>query len=99
MPEALFARVLARSALARVWDDVLAKDAEDGELTKAIRSFAEDVDARLDRLADELRRDEFCPGDLLELQVPKADGGHRTLHIPTVADRIVELRKEIGAPS
>lgn len=90
MDRPLFARVLARSALARAWEDVLANDAEDGELTKAIRSFAEDADVRLDRLADELQNGEFSPGDLLELQIPKADGGHRTLHIPTVADRIVE---------
>ncbi len=90
MPETLYARVLGRSALARAWEDVLANDAEDGELTKAIQRFAGDADARLDRLADELRSGEFCPGDLLELQIPKSDRSQRTLHIPTVDDRIVE---------
>lgn len=90
MAEDLFTRVLARPALARAWEDVLANDAEDGELSAAVRRFAGDADARLDQLADALADGEFSPGDLVELQIPKSDGTFRTLHIPTVADRIVE---------
>lgn len=90
MAEELFTRLLARSALDRAWEDVLANDAEDGELSASVRRFARDVDARLDQLAKALACGEFSPGDLVELQIPKSDGTFRTLHIPTVTDRIVE---------
>lgn len=52
--------------------------------------FAQELDARLDRLAARVRAASYQPGPLRRLVVAKPDGGERRLAIPTVTDRVLQ---------
>lgn len=80
---------LSRADLAAAWRDVQANDAEDGLVATSISQFAEDADARLDRLAAALADGNYRPDPLLQIHIPKQNG-MRTLSIPSVPDRVVE---------
>lgn len=86
----MFEQLLSLGALTEAWQETLAIDAADGQLKPSIVSFADGATERLASLADELGHGRFVGGDLVELQIPKADGTHRVLHMPQVIDRIVE---------
>lgn len=84
----LFERVSAPESLSRAWTAVLANDAEDGSLSWGVSRFAEDADARLTALAEDLDRGTFEPGLLVALDLVQ-DDKVRQLHVPAVRDRIV----------
>lgn len=86
----MYARVIGRDSLAAAWQDVLANEQEDGILQGGVASFAENAGERLDHLAADLAQGSFVPSDLTEVTLPKRDGTMRTLHVPTVTDRVVE---------
>lgn len=95
-----FARALARDPLQRAWEDVWANDQEDGVLQPSIKRFSGEASDRLDALAAALADGSYEPGVLTEVGLPKPDGGTRTLHVPTVVDRVVEravLRAVVGS--
>jgi len=95
-----YEQALARDALQRAWEDVWANDQEDGVLQPSIKRFAGEASDRLDALAAALADGGYEPGVLTEVGVPKPDGGTRTLHVPTVVDRVVEravLRAVVGS--
>lgn len=86
----LLDRVASREELSAAWERVLANDAEDDVLSEGVRSFAEDVEARLSELGAQLREGTYAPQPLTEVAIPKSDGGERVLRIPSVRDRVVE---------
>lgn len=59
-------------------------------LAAGVQRFAADAEALLAALHRELDARTFRPKPLAEVEIPKADGGVRVLHIPPVRDRIVE---------
>ena len=70
---------------------VLAKDASDGVLQKKTKEFAEHLDAFLTELSESLRSGTYEPDPLLSFGIPKGTSGEvRTLHIPSIRDRVVE---------
>lgn len=81
---------LSREALQRAWEDVWANDQADGVLQPAIKRFAGTAPQQLDALAASLADASYTPGFLTEVGIPKATGGLRVLHVPTVQDRVVE---------
>ena len=70
---------------------VLAKDASDGILQKKTKEFAEHLDDFLTELSESLRSGTYEPDPLLSFGIPKGTSGEvRTLHIPSIRDRVVE---------
>ena len=70
---------------------VLAKDASDGVLQRKTKEFAEHLDDFLTELSESLRSGTYEPDPLLSFGIPKgASGEVRTLHIPSIRDRVVE---------
>ena len=70
---------------------VLAKDASDGILQRKAKEFAEHLDAFLTELSESLRSGTYEPDPLLSFGIPKGTSGEvRTLHIPSIRDRVVE---------
>lgn len=87
---ALLDRVANPSALADSWKRVLANDAADDVLSPGVQRFAQHADTRLDELRQRLLSGEYLPARLARVSIPKENGDERVLHIPPVADRIVE---------
>jgi CRISPR-associated protein Cas1 len=86
MFEALIESEGLRAAWARVRADGGAAGG-DGE-TAAV--FATDLDARLRRLACDLRAGTYRPGPLRRVPIIRPDGRFRLLRIPSIADRVVQ---------
>ena len=61
----------------------------DGESVAWIKSYG--VDLYLAELAAELRAEDFRPGLVKRVFIPKGDGRLRPLGIPTVTDRVVQM--------
>ena len=87
----LFERISSREGLEGGWRMVLAKDASDGILQKKTKEFAEHLDDFLTELSESLRSGTYEPDPLLSFGIPKGTSGEvRTLHIPSIRDRVVE---------
>ena len=71
----LFALATDRQALAGAWEQVLARDAEDDQLSSGVRNFADDAQRRLAGLAEQLADRTYRPATLTELVMVKEDGG------------------------
>lgn len=84
----LAAHAFGERGLREAWSQVLANDAEDGELAASIKRFEEDIDAEIEELVRDLAWGAYQPADLTEVVLPDRKG--RVLHIPTVRDRVVE---------
>ena len=70
---------------------VLAKDASDGILQRKTKEFAEHLDDFLTELSESLRSGTYEPDPLLSFGIPKGTSGEvRTLHIPSIRDRVIE---------
>jgi len=86
-----FERISSREGLEDGWRMVLAKDASDGILQKKTKEFAEHLDDFLTELSESLRSGTYEPDPLLSFAIPKGTSGEvRTLHIPSIRDRVVE---------
>jgi len=59
----------------------------DGE---TVSDFAKELDANIERLHVELKTKSYVPKAVRRVEIPKADGGTRSLGIPTVRDRVVQ---------
>lgn len=87
----LFERISSREGLEGGWRMVLAKDASDGILQRKTKEFAEHLDDFLTELSESLRSGTYEPDPLLSFGIPKGTSGEvRTLHIPSIRDRVVE---------
>lgn len=84
----LFSRATNLEALKEAWKEV--SDRQDEAPPESISRFAEDVDEKLERLAEQLALGEYAPAPLWRVSILKESGEERVLHVPTVRDRIVE---------
>lgn len=82
--------VLTAADLGAAWEKIFARDLRDEVLSTGVRGFARDAEDRVERLATALSDGSWRPGTLTPVSIPKSDGGTRELHVPTVADRVVE---------
>lgn len=79
----------SREQLALAWEDVLANDKADGKLGPSVLRFSRAVEVQLDDLTQDLADGSYRPADLTEV-IMDAGGRARTLHIPSVRDRVLE---------
>lgn len=56
----------------------------------SVEAFGENLDAELERLAQEVREWRYRPNPVKRVAIPKADGGERLLGIPCVRDRVLQ---------
>lgn len=83
-------RIADRDVLAGAWNAILDNDSQDGALAVGVERFARDADDRLGVIADSLTVGTFTAGPLTPVPLTRPDGAVRLLHVPTVADRVVE---------
>lgn len=86
----LRADITADANLYGAWERVRDNAKERSNWSKALASFEKDLGANLARLAAELRDGSWKPSVPAHVTMPKPDGRIRHLHIPPVADRVVE---------
>lgn len=87
----LLQRALEMPNLRRAWTEVAANAGVAGVDEVGVAEWARDWEARLVRLADEVRGNRYQPAPLRERRIPKASGdGLRLLRIPTVTDRVLQ---------
>lgn len=86
----LIDKVYALSNLQSAWERVRANRGAAGGDGMTVAKFAEDADARLQQLSQELRAKTYRPQPVRRVFLPKSGGGQRPLGIPTVRDRIVQ---------
>ena len=76
-----------------VWDAyrrVKANKGAAGVDGQSIAEFEEDLKGNLYKLWNRLASGSYFPPPVRAVQIPKRDGGSRTLGVPTVADRIAQ---------
>ena len=58
---------------------------------QSLEDFGQDLSNNLYKLWNRLASGSYIPPPVLMVEIPKAQGGMRTLGIPTVADRIAQM--------
>jgi len=86
----LIDKVYALPNLREAWRRVAANGGAPGRDGLTIAQFAEQAEARLEQLSEDLRQKRYRPQPVRRVFIPKSGGGQRPLGIPTVSDRIVQ---------
>ncbi|MBU1412143.1 CRISPR-associated endonuclease Cas1 [Myxococcota bacterium] len=88
----IYARLADRDALFAAWQRMNKKNKDSrGVDGITIRQFAETLDRELDQLAGELATGTYRCQPLRQATMPKTDGGTRSLGIPCIRDRVVQM--------
>lgn len=77
-----------------VWDayrKVKANRGASGVDHQSLEDFGQDLSNNLYKLWNRLCSGSYFPPPVLQVEIPKAQGGKRTLGVPTVADRIAQM--------
>ena len=69
---------------------MVANESPGEPLPAGLRRLAERPDEELAQLAESVNDGTFQPAPLVEVRIPKSDGGQRSLGIPTARDRVVD---------
>lgn len=83
-------QVYYRLNLENAWEKVRANQGAGGVDGVEIAEFEEKVKEELQRIEEELKRDEYEPQPVRRVWIPKANGGQRPLGVPTIRDRVVQ---------
>ncbi len=87
------------------WKQVKANRGAGGVDGQSIRDFERDLENGLYKIWNRMSSGSYMPPPVLEVTIPKDDGGERRLGIPTVSDRIAQmvvknrLEPRLDAPS
>jgi group II intron reverse transcriptase/maturase len=87
--------IAERSNLRRAFERVRENGGCRGADGMTVGQLAADLDREIDRLQDRLLRRCYHPFPLLQIPVPKRNGGVRRLCVPTVRDRMVQTAVDL----
>jgi group II intron reverse transcriptase/maturase len=87
--------ILARGNLRQAFERVRENHGCRGADGMTVAQLAADLEREIDRLQDRLLRRVYRPLPLLQLAVPKRNGGTRRLCIPTVRDRVAQTAVDL----
>lgn len=82
--------ITADANLYGAWERVRDNARERSSWSKSLAAFEKDLGSNLSRIAADLRDGSWSPSVPAHVTMPKSDGRTRHLHIPPVADRVVE---------
>lgn len=88
--EGLIELMLWADNMHQAWRVVKANDGAAGVDGKDIAQTQAHLKRHWATIAREIRRGKYRPGAIREVQIPKPDGGQRTLGIPNVQDRLIQ---------
>ena len=86
----VFAAATRFSALEAAWAKVLSNAGAAGGDGMTVGHFLVNHHRRLARLGEALTTGDYRPGPIRRVDIPKQDGGVRTLAIPSVIDRVAQ---------
>jgi len=86
----MFDALIQPHRLHAAWKRVRANGGAIGGDGESAVAFATDLNGRLARLAEELAHGRYRPGALRRVPLTRPDGRVRLLHIPSIADRVVQ---------
>lgn len=87
---AFVAQVSDEARLREAWYRIQRRGKAPGVDGMTVDHFRADAENRLARLRQQLRNGTYRPSPLLRVDIPKADGGIRSLGLPTINDRIAQ---------
>ncbi len=87
---AVFAQAIAMPNLEAAWSRVFGNGGAAGGDNVTLTRFQATAPIRLARLHQALTSGEYTPGAIRHVDIPKKDGGTRTLSIPSVVDRVTQ---------
>ena len=76
--------------LTAAWEAILGNASAEEVPSPSVQQFAREATQRIAALSESLGGGSYSPQILYHVDIPKSDGGTRTLDIPPVVDRIVE---------
>jgi RNA-directed DNA polymerase len=82
--------ILSRENLDKAWSVVKRNDGAAGVDRKTISATDEHLKQHWPDILDKLMAGQYKPAAIRAVQIPKANGGIRTLGIPTVQDRLIQ---------
>ena len=88
--KAVFDQAIAIANLEAAWSRVLGNGGAAGGDGVTLVRFMANAPMRLARLRQALASGEYTPGPIRRVDIPKKDGGTRTLSIPSIADRVAQ---------
>lgn len=88
--EGLLELTLWTDNMHQAWRVVKANNGAPGVDGKDIAQTKEHLKQHWPRIATQIRRGQYRPGAIREVQIPKPGGGERTLGIPNVQDRLIQ---------
>jgi RNA-directed DNA polymerase len=80
--------VISKWEVQEAWERVKANKGAPGVDGCSIEDFEKDLKNNLYRIWNRMSSGSYFPPPVRAVQIPKADGGMRTLGVPTVADRV-----------
>ncbi|WP_432784746.1 hypothetical protein AAEX37_02074 [Oligella sp. MSHR50489EDL] len=86
----LYGRLLNKELLLRSYKKVRQAGGAAGVDGQTLKQFGEHLERNLTQLFDELKTKQYRALPVKRVEIPKADGGVRSLGIPSVRDRVVQ---------
>jgi group II intron reverse transcriptase/maturase len=101
IPEAerLMEEIVSRSNLMAAYSKVVANKGAPGVDKMPVTELKSYLQEHWPRIKEELLAGKYAPQPVLKVEIPKPDGGIRTLGIPTVVDRLIQqgVNQVLGA--
>ena len=87
---------ISKSVVWKAWLLVKANQGAAGIDRQSIADFGVSLKANLYKIWNRMSSGSYFPAAVRMVNIPKPDGGERTLGIPTVADRVEQNPRTIG---